>query len=135
MRFKKIASVLASAAMLFSTVGFAAAANYPQPFVSASGVPDVAIVYGSHPAMADATAAANIQNHLNSKVVAGAVSGTPTISGNAATLASGSNYIYLNDGLNKNVQTITKDDLSNILADGTFTDDAGNKYKLSLIHI
>ena len=42
--FRKIGSVLASAAMLTSTVALAAAANFPGPYV-ANGAADVAIVY------------------------------------------------------------------------------------------
>jgi hypothetical protein len=43
--FKKIGSVLASTAMLSSTIALAAAASFPAPFVTSSGA-DVAIVHG-----------------------------------------------------------------------------------------
>ena len=45
--FKKVASVLASVVLLGSTVGIAAAANYPAPFVS-GGVADLAVVVGAN---------------------------------------------------------------------------------------
>jgi len=44
--FKKIASVASSAVMVMSTVGLAAAVNFPAPFVQ-NGQADVAVVYGS----------------------------------------------------------------------------------------
>jgi len=51
---------LASAVMVCSTVGFAAATTYPAPFVN-NGVADAAIVYGSHPmASSDLVGALNI---------------------------------------------------------------------------
>lgn len=62
--FKKIASVLAGAVMATSTVAFAAAANYPAPFVK-NGNADVAIVYGSMPgADVDLVAAIDISTNL-----------------------------------------------------------------------
>ena len=45
--FKKIASALASTAMIGSTVALAAAASFPAPFVS-GGAAEVAVVYGSN---------------------------------------------------------------------------------------
>jgi len=44
--FKKVSAIAASALMVGMTMGVAAAANYPTPFV-AGGVADVAIVYGT----------------------------------------------------------------------------------------
>ncbi|MBU1103190.1 MAG: hypothetical protein KJ600_01355, partial [Nanoarchaeota archaeon] len=68
-KFKKIASVLASAVMLSSTVGLAAATTYPQPFVSSAGVADAAIVYGSHPAASvDLVSAMDIYTSLSGSV-------------------------------------------------------------------
>ena len=50
--FRKVASTLASVAMLSSTVGFAAAAAWPAPFVE-NGVGDVTVVYPGVDAAAD----------------------------------------------------------------------------------
>ena len=44
--FKKISAITGSALMLGMTMGVAAAANYPAPFVS-GGAANVAIVYGT----------------------------------------------------------------------------------------
>jgi hypothetical protein len=43
--FRKISAIAASALMTGMTLGVAAAANYPAPFVS-GGVANVAVVYG-----------------------------------------------------------------------------------------
>ncbi len=75
--FKKIASVLASAVMLSSTVGFAAAASYPAPFVS-SGTADVAIVWGANAQMSDLTAAVDMQANLQGLVTGSSSSSTTT---------------------------------------------------------
>ena len=58
--FKKVASVLASGAMLASTIGFAAAATFPVPFDSGS-----AIVYGANGnVQVDMAAAVNLQTAI-----------------------------------------------------------------------
>ena len=44
--FRKISAIAASALMTGMTLGVAAAANYPAPFVS-GGVANVAVVYGT----------------------------------------------------------------------------------------
>ncbi len=129
-KFKKVASLIASGVMMGSTVALAAAATFPAPFVGTSGN-DVAIIYGTNQQGAtDLVAALSIADTLNSRVVGvSATTGTSTsVSGEAISLASGSDYIYLNDELNENVQTLTKDELPTILADGTFTDDDGNDF-------
>jgi len=128
-KFKKIASVLASSVMLTSTIALAAAANYPAPF-STNGA-DTAIVYGTNAANTDFVAVVDITNDLLGHSVASSVTeGTTTASveGEAVSLNSGSDLLYLNDELNENVQTVTKDDLPTVLADGTFTDDGGTDF-------
>jgi hypothetical protein len=131
--FRKIVSVLAGAVMLGSTIGMAAAANYPAPFVQ-GGVADVAIVYGASANVLDSAQAGIIQSNLQLQLAQQtATSGTGTSAtgtgGDITSLNSGSDLLYLNDELNENVQTLTKDDLSTVLADGTFTDDNGVDYK------
>lgn len=128
--FKKVATIAGSALMLGATLGMAAAANYPAPFVQ-NGNADVAIVYGANADLTDTVGALNIQTQLATRLAAQTASGSSgsvSVSGNAASLASGSNFLYLNDTLNSEVQTITKDDLPTILADGTFVDDDGTSY-------
>ncbi|MBU2496632.1 MAG: hypothetical protein KJ767_01055, partial [Nanoarchaeota archaeon] len=59
----KIAPLAASALMLGSSLGFAAAADlatYPQPFVSSAGVADVAVIVGSGAAAEDIIASNDI---------------------------------------------------------------------------
>ena len=131
LNFKKISAIATSALMVGMTAGIAAAANYPAPFVQ-NGVSNVAIVVGTGNgvSMLDGLAAININNDLHSRTTGGSSSGTSTsVSGGAAaSLASGSDYLYLNDDLAENVPTLTKDDLPTVLADGTFTDDGGTDY-------
>jgi len=60
---RKIAPIAASAVMLGSTLGLAAAADlsqHPQPFVSAAGVADVAVVIGKDAQPVDVIAAGDI---------------------------------------------------------------------------
>ena len=129
--FRKVATIAGSALMIGSSVAMAAAASYPAPFVS-GGAADVAVVYGSAGANTDAIAAFNVQTDLATELAAqtaegGSVSAS-TVSGEAVSLASGSDLMYLNDDLGENKQTLTKTDLANVLADGTFTNDAGTDY-------
>jgi len=70
--FRKIASVLASVVMLGSTVGIAAAANYPAPFVS-GGAANVAVVYGSSAAFSDGLAAGDLQSNLQAELAKSSV--------------------------------------------------------------
>ena len=122
-KFKKIASVLATTAMLTSTVALAAAANYPMPFVSGS-TSDVAIVYGSTGLPSDLLAASTIQGDLATALAGNtATPGTTTpgtVSGEAYALFTSSNKIYLNDSLSKANSVVTKTELPGVLADGTF---------------
>jgi len=127
--FKKIASVIASAVMIGSTMGAAlAATNYPAPFVS-GGSADAAIVYGSNAAVSDLSAAIDIQTNLNSKVTSS--SGTTAMSsgGDSISLASSSQKMYMNSSLDKARTVITKDHLPTLLADGSATDNSGTEYK------
>jgi len=130
--FRKAMTVLGSALMVGATIGMAAAASYPAPFVQ-SGSADVAIVYGSNAAVSDAAQAGILQGNLATALAAATATGgsstTATVTGgDVASLASGSDLIYLNDELNENVATLTKDDLSTVLADATFTDNDGTDY-------
>ncbi|MBM3233358.1 S-layer protein, partial [Candidatus Pacearchaeota archaeon] len=72
MNFRKIVSVLTSAAMLGSTVALATAASYPQPFVK-NGMADAAVVYGSSAATTDVVAALDIHKQLTSQLLKEAI--------------------------------------------------------------
>jgi len=123
--FKQIFA-LGTSALLIGMTAMVGAANYPAPFV-VGGSANVAIVYGTGSGVSslDLVQAGNIQSSLQSFMTG---TGGSTVTGNAASLASGSDLLYLGDELNENVETITKDDLPVALADGTFTDDGGTNY-------
>jgi len=127
--FRKISAIAVSAILTGMTLGVAAAAAYPAPFVS-GGAANVAIVYGTGTGVSslDIVQAGNIQSNLQSKMGT-SVATASTVSGEAKSLASGSDLLYLNDDLAENVQTITKSDLPTTLADGTFTDDNGGTFE------
>ena len=131
--FKKIASVLASAVMLSSTIGFAAAANYPAPFVS-SGTADVAVVWGANAAVSDLTAAIDVQQGLGSLVTSGSVTSSAGVVGEAVRLFSDGKKLYINDSLNSIKSVLTSISLPTILKDGSFSGnvDASIKQKINI---
>jgi len=131
--FKKITSVLASAIMLGSTMGFAAAASYPAPFVE-NGNANVGIVYtsGSHlgstsDILAAVDIAQNLQVELARQTATTGSSGAGT-SGEGINLATTSRGIYYADSINAARPTLTDNELPNVLADGSFTDLTGTSY-------
>jgi hypothetical protein len=126
--FRKIASVVASAVMLGSTVGIAAAASYPQPFVK-NGMADVAIVYGSSAAVSDLSAAIDVQSNLNTKVTSTSGSSATSTGGDSINLASSSQQLYTGSALNAARNVLTRDHLPTLLADGSAYDQSGTEYK------
>ena len=125
--FRKIASVLASAAMIGSTVGIAAAASFPAPFVSGSNA-DVAIVVGSSAANTDYLAAVDLGQSLQSSL-SSTSSSTDTVSGGEAyELWTSSTKIYLNDSINKARTSVTSSYLPNALKDSSFQGDVTATY-------
>ena len=127
--FKKVASVLASAAMVGSTMGFAAAATYPAPFVS-GGASDVAIVVGSGTGADDMLAATDIGANLGAKVTTGSVTGATPAGGDSALIAKSSNNVNMVDTLSSVFgATVDDDDLVTLLADGVYNDKANTEFK------
>ncbi|MFH1500647.1 MAG: hypothetical protein ABIE22_01750 [archaeon] len=132
--FRKVTSVLASAVMLGSTVGIAAAASYPAPFVS-GGDASVAVVYGSSAAISDLSSAVdvgqNLQFHLASQTAqGGAASSGVSASGEAVQLRRSSDEFNLGDSANVVfVTALTKDHLKTLLADGTYKNDENTEFK------
>jgi hypothetical protein len=124
--YRKIASILASAVMVSSTVGFAAAATYPAPFVS-SGTADGAIVYGGNAQTTDIIASIDMQNNLNTFVTT-STSSTASASGESVDLATTSQKLYLNSSINAARTVITDAELPTILADGSIADLTGTTY-------
>ena len=121
MKFKKIISVLASAIMLSSTIGFAAAASFPEPFVS-GGTADGAVVYGANAAITDITAAIDVQANLQALV-----SGTgteSTVTGTAWQVKTGSDQLEIGEPIYNVLTYIDDSDLA-LLADGSISNEKG----------
>ncbi len=125
--FRKISAIGASILMAGMSLGVAAAANYPVPFVS-GGVADVAIVYGTGTGVSslDLLEAGHIQSNLQSYMT-GTTGAAATTSGETVALDSSSDRIWLNTSLNSVKSTLTKTDLPTVLADYTFEGDVSSK--------
>ncbi len=123
--FKKIGSILASTAMLTSTVALAAAASYPAPFVSSAGS-DVAIVHGgSNAAYTDLVAVTDISTQLSTELAKLTAKGGTTTSGSVSggdsyALYTSSTPIQLNTSISAVRSSVTSNNLP-ILADSDFT--------------
>lgn len=123
--FKKIASVLAGVVMLGSTVGIAAAANYPAPFV-AGGSADVAVVYGDAAAFSDGLASAELQSNLQFELgkqtaSSGTSVGASASGGDSVQITKGATKLIVGRGIADVWGTsLTKADLPNLLADGKY---------------
>jgi len=129
--YKKVASVLASAAMIGSTMGAAFAATYPAPFVS-GGSSDVAIVVGSGTGAEDTIAASDIGVNLATKVTTGVATGTTDPTGGESKLIERSqDSLNLRDTLSGTLSSSTIDngDLPTLLASGTYKDDLNSEFK------
>ncbi|MBI2057204.1 hypothetical protein HYT91_03045, partial [Candidatus Pacearchaeota archaeon] len=116
--FRKISAVAASLIMTGMSAGFAAAANYPAPFVEA-GVANAAIVSGTGTGVSalDAVEAGNIQANLN----AGVTSTSSTITGDAVQLDKSSDHINLGDALNGPFGSTVDDSDLDLLKDVVYT--------------
>jgi hypothetical protein len=133
--FRKIASVLTSTVMLSSTLALAAAANFPAPFVK-GGSADVAVVYGTTAANSDLVAVSDITQYLQLQLAKQTApssgtssSGATASGGDSVNLASSSQKLYVNSSLNAAKTSITSQEMPNLLADGTASDQAGTQYK------
>lgn len=132
--FKKITSVLASAIMLGSTVGIAAAATYPTPFVQ-GGRADVTIVVtsGTHAgAASDYLAAVDLGQSLQAELAKQTATSTTTSAsasgGDSVNLATSSQRLFYNSTIDSAKSTLTRTEMPTLLADGTVTDDSGTSY-------
>jgi len=132
-KFKKIASVLATTAMLTSTVALAAATTYPAPFVT-NGAADVAIVYGSNfngaAATLDLVGVLKVQDSLNSYLTTTADTTTTYNCGTSdcVLLAKSSDNLNLNNTWSVFTGTIDKDNLPVLLKDGTYVAEDNDEY-------
>ncbi len=118
--FRKIASTIASTALLGSTVALAAAASYPAPFVQ-NGQADVAIVYGTLASNTDLVAANDIAQSLSSALADQGGDGDFTIEGESYALFTGSSPLLLNASLSSVRSSITESNLPTVLADSDFS--------------
>ncbi|MGY4884967.1 MAG: hypothetical protein ACP5NZ_05300 [Nanobdellota archaeon] len=118
--FRKISAIAASALMTGMTMGVAAAANYPAPFVS-GGEPNVAIVWGTGAGVSqlDFVQAGNIQESLAEYVTGGTVT---VEGGEAFTLEKASDNFNLGDSLTDLYTTLDDGEMETFLADGTYDD-------------
>jgi len=126
--YKKIASAASSVALIASTVAFAAAANYPAPFVE-NGAANVAVVYGSGASL-DLPAVTNIQTSLSNALAdQGGSSGSTGIGGDFVQLDKSSDKLNLGDAMNGPFgSTVDDEDLTEVLADGTYTADDNDEF-------
>ncbi|MGV8086841.1 MAG: hypothetical protein ACP5N1_04375 [Candidatus Woesearchaeota archaeon] len=128
---KKIVALGMGATMLAGTAAMALAtdlSDYPSPFVQ-NGVFGGKIVLGETADTIDTIGALDIATSLQRLATVSVNTGsssTATVVG-GATLASGSSQVYLGSALDAQVDTLTKEDFADLLADGTFEDDDGEE--------
>ena len=122
LNFKKISAIGASALMVGLTMGTAAAANYPAPFV-VGGAADVAVVYGtgSGVSVLDAIEAGNLQANLQSFMGSGTSETSTSTSGETVSLDTSNTRIYLNTSMNTAKASLTATDLPTVLKGTTFS--------------
>ncbi|PIZ82075.1 hypothetical protein COX98_01165 [Candidatus Pacearchaeota archaeon CG_4_10_14_0_2_um_filter_30_11] len=121
LNFKKISAIAASTLLAGMSVGLAAAANYPAPFVNSAGAADVAVVYGTGAGVSslDLVQAGNIQTSLASSVKGG----TTTIDGESFKFEKTSTKFHLGDNITGVVSTNLDDDqLPTLLESGKYID-------------
>ncbi|MFA5259453.1 MAG: hypothetical protein WC402_05255 [Candidatus Pacearchaeota archaeon] len=121
--YKKVASIFASAIMLSSTIGFAAAATYPSPFTGGA-----AVVYGENAATTDMAAAIDIYKDLSSKTTSSSTSSTTAVAGEAAAIETGGQKLYLGDYMNTTKSAFSKTELPTVLSDGKISDEDGTDF-------
>ena len=126
--FKKISAIATSAIMVGMTMGVAAAANYPAPFVQ-GGAADAAVVYGtgSGVSVLDAIEAGNIQTDLQRYLASSTSSTSASTSGETVSLDTSNTRIWLNTSLNTATTQLTKVNLPTTLADYTFSGNVDSK--------
>ncbi len=125
--FKKISAITTSVLMIGMTMGVAAAASYPAPFVS-GGSADVAIVYGTGDGVSDLdrTAGVGIQTDLSAMTTTGATGSTVT--GDSIMLERSSNKFNIGNNMSSFYARIDDSELSTVLADGVYSNDAHDDF-------
>jgi len=130
--FKKISALASSALMVGMSMGVAAAASYPAPFV-VGGSADVAIVYGTGAGVSQldlAQSVASINQNLQSKMGAAGTTttGGTVTGGDSVLLAKSSDNLNIGDTWGTFTGTVDDSDLSTLLADGVYTADDNDDF-------
>ncbi len=129
LNFRKVSAIAASALMMGMTMGVAAAASYPSPFVS-GGAANVAVVYGTGSGVSslDLVQAGNIQANLQSYMSSGGSSATTVSGGDSKILSTSTRKLYYADAILSPIPSLTYTELGSVLASGTVTDLSGTAY-------
>jgi hypothetical protein len=125
LNFKKISAIGASVLMTGMTMGVAAAANFPAPFVDSSGA-DVAVVHGSGAGVSSLDFA---QTGLITSALSAAMpssGGTPT--GDSVMLSKSSDELNLGNTWSVFTGSVDDSDLAVLLADGTYVADDNDEF-------
>jgi len=123
---RKIGTVLGSVLMIGATVGMAAAATFPAPFVE-GGAANAAIVVGANAAPTDWAASTTVYSKLSSSLAGATAGGTgssTTVVGTAWEVGTSSDDLELGEAMYSVKSFIDAKDLS-ILADGTISNEKG----------
>jgi hypothetical protein len=123
--FRKAMTVLGSVALIGSTIGAAAAANFPSPFTSNS-----AIVVGNGAAPSDLVAATSIASTINEDYVGSSVGTSTTVSdGDSYKFEKSSTKFHLGDTITGVVSsTLDEDEMPILLNDGTYVDSSNDEF-------
>ena len=119
--FRKISAIFASAVMLGSIMGIAAAAAFPTDFTSATP----AIVYGASADPMDQTQASSISTYLAGKIPS--AGGAPT--GESVLIAKSSDKFNMGDIMSSLQTTLDYEDLPTLLAKGTYVASDNDEFK------
>ena len=125
LNLKKVSAIAASALMVGLTMGSAAAANYPSPFV-VGGAADVAVVYGTGSGVSalDVVQAGNIQSNLQS-YMSGSDGTTTVTGGDYWQVGTSSDDFEITEHLNNVTSYIDTSDLS-LLTEESLSNEKGD---------
>jgi len=127
--FKRISAIATSILLTGMTLGVAAAASYPAPFVS-GGSANVAVVYGTGAGVSalDTIQAGNIQSNLQS-YMSGSTGSSSVVGGDSFKFEKTSTKFQLGKGIRDMTGTsITLDDMPSLLADGKYIDENNDEF-------
>ncbi len=123
LNFKKISAIAGSVLMTGLTIGTAAAASFPAPFVQ-SGTANVALVYGA--SSTDMPAVTSIKTKLDSVMPAGSV----TVDGESVMIERAADKFNLGDSASSVfITSINKEHLPTLLGDVTLKGEDNKDYK------